>query len=91
MAIVTHLIPTITRLIAIITHLITPSKSGSPRAVQVGGAAHRGELPAAGDGRGEEQGDGAEDRAAGDSLPQGHQQVHAAGSVHHAQPLGYLL
>ena len=73
-----------TRLIALISRLITPSKSLYPRAVQVGGAAHRGELPAAGDGRGEEQGDGAEDRAAGDSLPQGHQQVHAAGSVHHS-------
>ena len=87
-ATVTCLIELITRLIAMITHLIafiprlfTPSKSEYPRAVQVRGAAHRGELPAAGDGRGEEQGDGGEDRAPGDHLPQGHQQVHAAGSV----------
>ena len=71
----------IIRLIAFMPRLFTPSKSEYPRAVQVRGAAHRGELPAAGDGRGEEQGDGGEDRAPGDHLPQGHQQVHAAGSV----------
>ena len=80
-ALINRLIALITRLIAFIPRLFTPSKSEYPRAVQVRGAAHRGELPAAGDGRGEEQGDGGEDRAPGDHLPQGHQQVHAAGSV----------
>ena len=87
-ALINRLIALITRLIAFIPRLFIPSKSEYPRAVQVRGAAHRGELPAAGDGRGEEQGDGGEDRAPGDRLPQGHQQVHAAGSVEEA--LGLL-
>ena len=87
-ALINRLIALITRLIAFIPRLFIPSKSEYPRAVQVRGAAHRGELPAAGDGRGEEQGDGGEDRAPGDHLPQGHQQVHAAGSVEEA--LGLL-